>query len=157
MLKAQLLQKRVPEKKGDGIQLLILNKCGIPLFYHCSHDKNEDYLWLSSFFTAIRFIAKTMEDKITQVIGTKTRYLVYDTAKFIAILGINVEVDAKIWRTCLKEIAVLFEKRYNSRLDEIGGFQGKLGYFDSFIIEFQEKINKFYSRALEKKKRNDEK
>ena len=118
------------------IQFAIVNKSGVPLYYHSSESLHNDYLWLSSFVSAVQYLAKTVEDQVTEIIADNVRYLFHENDKFIAILALEIAADTIVGRKFLDCLAHCFEIKYGESLDELGRYSGRLNHFESFTDDF---------------------
>lgn len=126
---------------NNPLQVIILNKSGIPLYYRSNSTENgEDYFWMSGFVSAMSYFSKTIQDQVTEIILTHIKYLFYEQSKYVIVLGIPVDSENKPWKRYIRILAKRFNERFDSVLDEIGRYHGKLNIFNTFSTDYAETL-----------------
>jgi hypothetical protein len=117
-------------------RILIISSGGIPLFFRSRDSSSDDFIPLSAFFGGIQNFSKGFHDKIQEIIFSQIKYLLYPSQKFVIILGVDKASTYEEWLQVLKDIETRFYEKFDSMLNEIGQFSGKLSAFEIFNKEF---------------------
>ena len=136
LLLPQMPASETKETVHQYHRVLIISKAGIPLFYRSRDSSSDDFIPLSAFFGGIQNFSKGFHDKIQEIIFSQIKFLVYPSQKFVIILGVDKLSTYDEWLKVLKEIETRFHEKFDSMLNEIGQFSGKLSAFEIFNKEF---------------------
>ena len=125
---------------NNPLQVIILNKSGIPLYHKSANENGEDLFWMSGFVSAMSYFSKTIHDQVTEIILTHIKYLFYEQPKYVIVLGIPTDSEIEPWKRYTRILAKRFTERFDSLLDENGRYHGKLNIFNTFTTDYNETL-----------------